>query len=470
MKKIILLLLSLSLQYTHAQTNVKDSLKQLLQKEKTDTGRTRLLLSLSDFFTSSSADTSLLLAFEALALAKRIGYLRGEAVSLNMIGNSFDILGNYPRAMESYLQSLKINEKINNIQGSANNLGNIGNMYSAQEDYRQALVYTFKATSLVEKLNNKKGIAHSLLNIGSLYARLKIFDSARLYTQRGYDASDRLGEGFYRTKGMGRALANLGYIYFETGQTNLALEYYRLSIPYYEKTEREIWLGESFSEIAKVFEKNGQNDSSLFYGKQALLLAQKTKFTRGILNASNFLYSFYKGRRNVDSALYYMEVAKAANDSLFNQQKLRQFQSLSIDEKLRQQEIAEVALKANEKHKHNIQYAAIAVGLITFIILFLMLSRSIIVKTKFIEFFGVLGLLAVFEFINLFIHPYLAHVTHDSPLLMLVVLIAIGAMLVPFHHRLEKWMTKIMVEKNIKIRLAAAKKTIEQLGDKTDKL
>jgi hypothetical protein len=46
---------------------------------------------------------------------------------------------------------------------------------------------------------------------------------------------------------------------------------------------------------------------------------------------------------------------------------------------------------------------------------------------------------------------------------MLVVLIAIGALLIPLHHKLEKWITKIMVEKNKKIRLEAAKKTIQQL-------
>ena len=102
-------------------------------------------------------------------------------------------------------------------------------------------------------------------------------------------------------------------------------------------------------------------------------------------------------------------------------------------------------------------------GIITFIILFLLLSRSIVVKTKFIEFFGILGLLAVFEFINLFIHPFLSRATNDSPVLMLAILIAIGALLIPLHHRMEKWITRIMVEKNKKIRLAAAKKTIEQL-------
>jgi len=35
--------------------------------------------------------------------------------------------------------------------------------------------------------------------------------------------------------------------------------------------------------------------------------------------------------------------------------------------------------------------------------------------------------------------------------------------LVPIHHKLEKWVTHKLVEKNKRIRLAAAKRTIEKL-------
>jgi hypothetical protein len=74
-----------------------------------------------------------------------------------------------------------------------------------------------------------------------------------------------------------------------------------------------------------------------------------------------------------------------------------------------------------------------------------------------------LGLLIVFEFINLLFHPYLERFTGHSPVLMLAILVAIAALLIPLHHRLEHWVKHIMVEKNKKIRLTAAKKTIEQL-------
>jgi hypothetical protein len=42
-------------------------------------------------------------------------------------------------------------------------------------------------------------------------------------------------------------------------------------------------------------------------------------------------------------------------------------------------------------------------------------------------------------------------------------MVCIAALLVPLHHKLEHWITHKMVEKNNSIRLAVAKRTIQQL-------
>lgn len=161
--------------------------------------------------------------------------------------------------------------------------------------------------------------------------------------------------------------------------------------------------------------------------------------------------------------MYYLEMAMAARDTLAVREQKAEVDNLLFNEKIRQQEIAEV--QENEKHerKRNLQYAAIALGLVVFIILFLLLSHSVIANQRLIRFFGILALLIVFEFINLFIHPYLDRWTNHSIPLMLGIMVAIAALLIPLHHRMEKWITGVVVEKNKRIRLAAAKKTIAQL-------
>lgn len=258
----------------------------------------------------------------------------------------------------------------------------------------------------------------------------------------------------------------MGRIHFEKGQNTLALEHYRISIPYSKEANNDLRLSDTFLDIAKVFEKIRQNDSALFYAKQSLLLAKEKGFTKQVRDAGRFLSSYYRNIRIQDSAYFYQDITKAANDSLFSQQKSRQFQTLAFDEKLRLQEILAAELKDKKKRSNNLQYAGIAIGLITFIILFLLMSHSIIANQKLIRFLGVIALLIVFEFINLFIHPYLSHATNDSPLIMLLVMVCIAALLVPVHHRMEKWISHRLVDKNKKIRLAAAKKTITELeGD-----
>ena len=46
---------------------------------------------------------------------------------------------------------------------------------------------------------------------------------------------------------------------------------------------------------------------------------------------------------------------------------------------------------------------------------------------------------------------------------MLLALVCIASLLVPMHHKLGKWATRKLVEKNKQVRLAAAKRTIEEL-------
>jgi len=459
MKKIILLLLlCICITSINAQTGNRDSIKQLLQNDKEDTSRVIDLANLSFEYVESKPDTMMILALQALELSRRIGFLKGEAISLNRVGNAYSSLSNYPKGMEFFLKALQINEKINNLAQIQSNYNNIGFVFYEQGDYQQSLSYYFKAMHLAEQSNNKRGLSIHLVNIGASYLQLKVFDSAMSYTQQGYNIAYQIN--YHRQ--IGSALTVMGDIYSATSQNILALESYRSSIAHSEQAEDDDSKSDTYLGMAKLFEKNEQNDSVLFYAKQSLVIAKEKGFTHELRDAARFL-SYYYRKFNADSAFFYQDISRAANDSIFSQQKQRQFQSLAFDEKLRQQEIIAAELKDKKKRNNNLQYAGMALGLITFIILFLLLSHSIIANQKLIRFLGVIALLIVFEFINLFIHPYLSHATNDSPLIMLLVMVCIAALLVPVHHRLEKWISHRLVEKNKKIRLAAAKKTIEQL-------
>jgi hypothetical protein len=165
----------------------------------------------------------------------------------------------------------------------------------------------------------------------------------------------------------------------------------------------------------------------------------------------------------------YADMYQMANDSLNNLQSLQRNQLLTFEEDLRQQELVKVNLEANEQDKENLQYIFIDISILSLIILFLLLSRSFITNTRLIHFCGIVGLLIVFEFLNLLLHPFLEKITHHSPILLLLGLVGIASLLVPLHHKVEHWATAKLVSKNKEIRLANAQKTIEELAIKTGK-
>jgi hypothetical protein len=186
-----------------------------------------------------------------------------------------------------------------------------------------------------------------------------------------------------------------------------------------------------------------------------------------IVEAAKLLSTFYE-QRDAKEALRYYKLAAQTKDSIFNQASAAKLQSMEYTERERQREQDELKRVQKEERQNNLQYAAIALGLVTLLIGFLVLSHSVLANQKLIRFLGVISLLIVFEFLNLLLHPWLGKVTHHSPVLMLLAMVCVAALLVPLHHRLEHWITHKMVEKNNRIRLAAAKRTIQQLEGGTE--
>jgi len=442
-----------------SQDKITDSLRRLLLIEKRDTARVKLLNKLAEYFSYSKPDSTLFYATQALELSQKSEYASGNILSLFYMSFAMALSGNISKALETCLEALKKSEQLHDDKLSADALSNIGTIYGIQGDLRQSILYESTAITIYKQIHDELNVSNNLMNVGHGFGQLNELDSARVYLSQSLEIALRAkNEDLISSNYL-----NLGIIYSKMRQYDLSADYYRLSLPYFNWSDNHLFLGSIYLGLAEVFDSTRQMDSSFYYGRLSFFHAKEMASPLLLLSTAQQLASLFKKNRKLDSAFIYEEIAMKAKDSLTNQEKQKQIQTLSFTEQLRQMEITEQKRKETESRKRNLQYAAIAIGLITFLILFLALSRSIIVKTKFIEFFAVLGLLAVFEFINLLIHPYLARVTNESPSAMLLILIIVGALLIPLHRKLEKWITSRMVEKNRKIRLEAAKKTIAKL-------
>ena len=453
MKKIYFFTFSfllITIIYAQPKPGDIDNLKLVLAKTNADTTRVELLRA------TGYRDRNLSTLLEALTLAKKIKYINGEADCNNSIGNYFFGNSNYPTAMEFYLEGLKISEANNYQAGIAKTMGNIGSVYSTQGEYRLALNNFLKAMAITK---NTRSNAIQFYDVARAYLQLRNSDSALFYGNQSYQHAVATND----SNALTNSLFILGDIHNHLGNTALAFVNYRMAIPY--SAGFVFTLPDIYMSMAKLFRQTGQMDSCIVYAEKALRSAQLFNNGDLVFKSAGLLSDFYE-KQDVNKSFYYYKLAVAGKDSMFSKEKIKQIENLSFNETLRQQEREAEKLKANEERKQNLQYATIALSLFAFVIIFLLLSHSIVANQKLIQFLGILSLLIVFEFINLLIHPYLANFTHHSPVLMLGVMVCIAALLIPVHHWLEKWITHRLVEKNKKIRLAAAKKTIEQLETK----
>ena len=462
MKKIWMLLFAVLMTYNiFAQGPAVDSLKKLLASTKQDTVKVSALVKLS--FYDPSFQHGLDYAEEGLALARKIGYENGEGDCLHQIGNQYFVSSNYPTALHFYLEALKIREK-NKYSGKL--LGSyfsIATIFREQGDYKKAIAYYQRGLGLGADDTYRLAVATS--SLGDLYLFLNKQDSAIKYLQRSYEYFNNAGDKYQYNL----TLNGLGSVQLSMGNKELALGYYREAIRNGIVYNDTFGLSKSNLSMAKLYDAEAQADSSIFYAKKTLTYAQNANLLQDVVEAGKLLSKLYQNKDDKE-ALHYLQASLAAKDSLYSNDHSTQIQNMLTTESERENENAEKERKESEQRKQNIQFALIAFGIITFIISFLLLSRSIITNTKMIEFLGVVALLIVFEFLNLLLHPFLERITQHSPALMLLVLVCIAALLVPLHHRIEKWATAKLVEKNKQIRLATARKTIEQLDNQKENL
>jgi two-component system NtrC family sensor kinase len=319
----------------HAQKKGIDSLRKLAADAKQDTTKASLLNELGSRYVKLNPDSALLLSQQAMLLSRKSNFLKGEEKSFGNQASVFVATRNFPKALSSYLSSLKIYESLNDRKALAKNLADIGRVYSYEGNYRYCINYTLKAKSEAEAIHEQRLFQIDVNNIGDSYEKLNILDSALYYTQQAYDFALKLNDADLT----GAAMNNLGNIYSKINKPLVALNYYHASIPYTTTAKDDDALGETTFGMAKIYAQLGKPDSSLYYAKQSIVAGQRSRLSSRVLDASQFLTSYYKQRGRLDSALHYQDISVAAKDSLFAQEKNKEVQSLAFAERQRQQDI-----------------------------------------------------------------------------------------------------------------------------------
>lgn len=462
----------LSISYAaEAQPDYEQNLKnfKLLLKEhkKVDSTRVAYELSIAQYYLIlKKPDSAISYTNMAEKNARKIGNLRLLAQVFDLKSTVFmDHQGNYPRALHYLFEELKLYERIGDSVKLTTVYVNIASLHEEIGDLGHGIAYAEKAVA--KNKNLKPSLKAFTFNIlGYLQLRSKLYDQAHLNFQHAIVALNNRKDDAASQYPL--SLYGIGKVNFEKGMTEVAQANYREAIKIlnrYPGLWSEHVLFTVYDGMGEIFDRRNQSDSAIYYYTKALASSQAQNAKR-----TEVLRKLALAQRNLNAADGFdtLNTLVALNDSLYNRQKLNEVLNLKFAEEQRQRQILDDKIKSAEDRKHHLQYAAIAIVITTFLLILILLSRSFIINAKWIKVLGIIGLLLFFEFINLLLHPYIAHLTHHSPIGMLAIMVCIAALLVPLHHKVEHWAMHKMIERNKKARLAAAKKILEENEKQTE--
>jgi tetratricopeptide (TPR) repeat protein len=123
-----------------------------------------------------------------------IGDRNGEGGSLCNLGNAYNNLHDYAKAIEFYQKALPIQREAGNRQFEANSLGGLGDTYQSLSEYQKAIEFHQKSLEIRKEISDRKGEISSLIGLGNAYFSLKKYGKAIEFQLRHNEIARNTGD------------------------------------------------------------------------------------------------------------------------------------------------------------------------------------------------------------------------------------------------------------------------------------
>ena len=299
---------------------------------------------LCNYYLNTKPDSCSYYAKKIIGFSQKANYPYGEALGFYFWAAALDRTGNYPKSLEMAYSGMKMADQLKPGSDIMRSRGyfQIALLNILMNKNAKGIIYCHKGLELVKKSGRSNLLISELYSFLSVaYANMGNLDSGLYYAQKGYyfylqSSNDGSTQPFLL---LPIAPLRLGWIYARLGKYTLARKFDNISILTGKKYHLKFLQVMSLEVIASLFSKEGQMDSAVYFAKEALNLTDLLEFPGPIKEASNILIRSYESTHQPDSTLKYMKIMLAANDTLFSQEKVQEFQLANFDEEQQKQAI-----------------------------------------------------------------------------------------------------------------------------------
>ena len=300
------------------------------------------------------------------------------------LGVNYYYTGNYEKALQYFLESLRLSEILGD-SSSINSLNNnIGIIYNFLKDSEKALSYYKKVIKGQRTTGDYEGLHSTYLNMGNVFYEEGDIDRAYEYYHKCFLIADSLGNEISTAT----ALTNMGIVYAERGKLSNAIDYYKRAYSIYEKNNFTYGMANASLNLADAFLQKNNLQSSKKYLEATIALSKKIG-AKHILSDSYQTYSqYHKKAGDLDKAYSMLEDHIAMKDSILNETSSRNMIEMQSRYEIEKQTDQNALLRQKNQlqalrlEKEKNFRKSFAIILILFVALVIALSWAYITKQR----------------------------------------------------------------------------------------
>lgn len=263
---------------------------------------------------------------EALVVAEMANLPIKKAELGYLLATVFHTQGDFTKALERYLESLRVFEALNNLEGSLNTYIALADLYYKQNNFSRAIEFNLKALSLFEKQNDKFRQLNIYERVGALHARQNQFNKAVEY----YKNAQRIYKELKNTPGEAAALINMAAILLAENKLEGALRYYQAAYELVRPLHIVPLEVSSLIGMANIYVVLKDYEKANIAYRKCIGLAKPAGLKIELEEAYQGLSEVYKSLKDPGTSKAFRSLSAELKDSLFNDSILKQTSDLQL--------------------------------------------------------------------------------------------------------------------------------------------
>ncbi len=204
-----------------------------------------------------------------------------------------------------------------NQEEAAKALNNQAIAYIVLGQADSALSVFHVALDLVKNAQDTLGMTRQYVNIGSTHRNQRNFLEAVKYYSQGLHFSQQQGYLSYEAD----ILNNLGLVYFDIKEYDLADDYLNQALERYEELGTLEKTGNIWLNLASVQFERGDNEGAIMKGRKALPILFTNNHILSVGDCYHLFALIYQQRGIKDSSFYYVNKSLQINQEIGNEEK-----------------------------------------------------------------------------------------------------------------------------------------------------